>query len=451
VQHKIPTTSPHLDPAIYAVPSPSVRLFFEENTMKMIQSYLRAHSLQLFVAVLICAGLAFGMIDPAAALVGGIMLDTAPVNMKELYEATQKAFEAMKGENNELKTRLLEVEQKLALKPGMTIGKSGGGGGIGEMADLILQSDQLKAYVKGSAASVQISIPSGIFRKAMIVSVPGVGQPLVPPDFRPGITHAPQRRLTIRDLFNSVQTTSNLIEFTREIVFTNNAGPQYSASPPLTEGALKNESALTFQLANSPVATVAHWVPASRQILADAPSLQQYLESRLLYGLKLKEETALLLGDGTVGNLNGMVHQATAFTGAGSGLTALDHLALAIGQLAASEYEPSGFILNPQNWYSSDILLKKNTLGDYIFGDPGEMTVANLWGLPVVVTNSMTPGKFVCLDAPRTGYIADREDATVRISESHADFFLRNAVAVLCEERLAFIVEQGAAMIYGSL
>jgi HK97 family phage major capsid protein len=36
----------------------------------------------------------------------------------------------------------------------------------------------------------------------------------------------------------------------------------------------------------------------------------------------------------------------------------------------------------------------------------------------------------------------DREQATIRISEQHADFFVRNAIVVLAEERLALAVKR---------
>jgi len=79
------------------------------------------------------------------------------------------------------------------------------------------------------------------------------------------------------------------------------------------------------------------------------------------------------------------------------------------------------------------------------------MTEPRLWGLPVAVTNTMTRGKFMCLDAARTGYIADREDPVIRIAEQHADFFVRNLLVTLCEERVAMVIEQGGAMVYGNL
>ncbi|HEX7454966.1 MAG TPA: phage major capsid protein [Gallionella sp.] len=424
--------------------------------MKKITTYLSDHKMQFLFLLVLTIACGFGLIDHTAVIAGGIVLDTElgpefDILKKALAAhglSTKEFFDKYDEEKKEMRTRLQDVEQKLAHRP--SGGGSGGGNGIAEMASLVMESDGLKAFLKGNSASIQIQIPRTLF-KAAIVSATGLGQPLVAPDYRPGINFAPQRRLTIRNLFNAVPTTSDLVVFARENVFTSNAGPQYDASPGTTDGAVKNESAMTFTLANTPVVTLAHWIPASRQVLADAPALQNHLDGRLLYGLKLEEEKELLTGDGSVGTLNGLINQATAFAGGSTNLSPLDALALGIAQLAASEYEPSGIVLNPQDWYSSSILLMKNTLGSYLFGDPGEATLPVLWGLPVVLTNSMPRGKFMVLDAARAGYVVDREEAILRISEQHADFFIRNMVVLLMEERLALVILQGAAIIYGGL
>jgi HK97 family phage major capsid protein len=112
---------------------------------------------------------------------------------------------------------------------------------------------------------------------------------------------------------------------------------------------------------------------------------------------------------------------------------------------------PTGFILNPRNWWSSDLRLAKNNDGSYLLGDPGQGVPQSLWGLPCVITNTMPLGEFVTLDAGRAGYIADREDANVRISEHHADFFIRNMVAIRAEERVGLVIERPSAIIHGNL
>ena len=104
----------------------------------------------------------------------------------------------------------------------------------------------------------------------------------------PGIVAAPNRQLTIRDLLMPGTTDSNAITYVREKGFTNNAGPQAS------EGAKKAQSDLQFEEVTTSVKTIAHFVKASRQILDDASMLQSYINGRLTYGLKLKEDLQLL-------------------------------------------------------------------------------------------------------------------------------------------------------------
>lgn len=397
--------------------------------------------------------------DPAAAgtmlLLGNVGAAGGPVEVLQKafsdFGADFKKFMVEHDEKmNEMKNRVTDLEQK-----GSKHGGSGGGffdNPIASLASLIVESDNTKMFLNGAVPSTQITIPAQEFKSA-IVNASGSGQPLVVGDRRPDIVTSPQRRFTIRDLFSQVYTGSNLIEFCRELVYTNNAGPQYDSSSPTpgAEGAAKNESGITFELATSPVITIAHWIPASRQVLKDAPQLERYLNDRLLYGVKLEEEDEILNGDGTAGSLNGIINQATGFTGGATNQSALDTLALSIAQLAIGDYMATGFILNPRDWWSANIRLKKNTQGDYILGDPQAMGEPRLWGLPCVITNTMPAGSFVTLDAPRSGFVADREDANVRISEHHADFFIRNLVVLLAEERISLVVERPSAIIYGSL
>ena len=161
------------------------------------------------------------------------------------------------------------------------------------------------------------------------------------------------------------------------------------------------------------------------------------------------EETEILLGDGTAGHLSGLLLNSTSYNRGVSNDTTIDTLAKGILQAILSEYTPNGIILNPADWFQIQMI--KDTQGRYVFGAPQESAMPMIWGIPVVATNSMTQGKFMVLDSRRAGYIADREDATVKISDSHSDFFVRNMVAILCEERMAFVSAQSGAVIYGTL
>ena len=65
------------------------------------------------------------------------------------------------------------------------------------------------------------------------------------------------------------------------------------------------------------------------------------------------------------------------------------------------------------------------------------MTEPSLWGIPAVVTVSMSGCDFLVIDATRAGFVATREEAVVRISEHANDDFIRNLIRILVEERLA--------------
>jgi HK97 family phage major capsid protein len=355
---------------------------------------------------------------------------------------TKSALDKLGNEWKEMSARLLAIEQKLTAPGGgrNTQGRKTAG-------KILIESEGFKALQKGATRSGQVKI--GSFHKDAddILNAVGLDQPLAPMFRIPGIIMPGLRRLTIRDLMPSLPTESNLIAYARETGFVNSAAPQAG------EGNLKAESTLTFALANSPVQTLAHWIPASRQILEDAPALEAYINARLLYGLKLVEETQLLQGDGIGNDISGLITNSTAFDATHDSPTdtLIDSLRRAMTQVQLSFFEPDGIVIHPRDW--ENIQLTKTTgsalNGTYVFSNPHVVEDNKIWGLPVVPTVAMPYGSFM-VGAFRMGAaIWDRADATVEVSREHSDFFIRNLVAILCEERLALTVFRPLALIYG--
>ncbi|MCP5995866.1 phage major capsid protein, partial [Klebsiella pneumoniae] len=83
---------------------------------------------------------------------------------------------------------------------------------------------------------------------------------LIVPDRQGGIIAAPERRMTVRDLITPGRTNSNAIQYVQETGFVN-------AAATAAETTLKAESTMKFDLKTVPVATIAHFVQASKQIL----------------------------------------------------------------------------------------------------------------------------------------------------------------------------------------
>ena len=320
---------------------------------------------------------------------------------------------------------------------------------IGRGADATAKAARTPGEVFTSADGFEAfaANASGKFKtpvKAAITSGGASAGPLIQPD-RIGMILPMDQRLFLRDLLNWGRTTSNAIEYVQELLYTNNAAP-------VAELATKPASDLIFEMKSAPVATIAHWIKASKQVLADAPMLQSYINGRLMYGLKLKEEHQLLKGSGVGLNLNGIYTQATGYANPGVTVqaeTPIDRLRLAMLQVALSEFDTDGIVLNPIDW--AGIELTKTTDNAYLFASPTGQVAPTLWGRPVVATPAMTAQDFL-VGAFRMGAQGwDREDANIEVSTEDGSNFTTNALTIRCEERVGLTVFRPTAFCTGSL
>lgn len=357
-------------------------------------------------------------------------------NAKSLSAETKSAIEKLAEKATSLTDRCLELEQKLSAR-GDDSDKSNDT--IGEM---FVKSAGWKAMQEGTTRTAKLEL------KTAIVNATGQNQPLVAADRLAGIITNPNRVLTIRDLIPVGRTSSNLIEYTKENVFTNNAGGQYAS--PAFENVTKPESGITFTLESEAVRTLAHWIPVSKQVLDDSPMLQSFIEGRLQYGLKLEEEDQLLNGTGTGSNLSGILNSGnfTAYTRAKTGDTRIDTLRRAITQAALSEFMADTIVINTADWEA--IELTKATDGQYVWTNPALGNAPQLWGKRVVATNSITAGTFLVGAFAMGAQIWDRQQSSVMVSLENSDNFVKNMVTILAEERLCLTVYRPAAFISGT-
>jgi HK97 family phage major capsid protein len=356
---------------------------------------------------------------------------------KSLSVETKNALEKLAEKANKAFDRLAILESRVAYRGGH---KDADGVNVGRE---FVESQQFKSLLESNSESGRARL-----RVKNIVNATGQNQPLVPADRRPGIIAEPNRMLRIRDLLMVGRTSSNLIEYTKENVFTNSAASQYEASPERFEGVKKAKSNITFTLATAAVVTIAHYMKASKQVLGDAPQLESYINGRLTYGLKLEEEEQILNGTGAAGELNGLNNQATAYNRGATGDTGIDTLRKAITQGQLSNYMVDGIVLNPADW--EGIELTKDNEGRYIWARPEQLAGPALWGLPVVPSNTQPAGTFLVGAFGMAAQLWDREDASVQVGFENDDF-TRNLVTMLAEERVALTVFRPAALIKGSL
>ena len=276
------------------------------------------------------------------------------------------------------------------------------------------------------------------------------------------------RKVRVRDLFPVQPTQAALIEFFRVTGFVaaNNASPvpQWNGS----NFGLANQTNLTFTGAQAPVRTIAHWEAAHRNVLNDVPQLQGIIDTELLYGLRLAEDNQILNGTGLSEDLTGILQTAniqsytpksggTAYArttsgSASAGLatdTKADDVRRAATKAILAYYEPTGVVMNPADWESIE------TVKDSTYAYVVAVAIAvggqqRLWRLPVVDTPAIAQGTFLTGAFGLGATLYDREEGNIRIAEQHSDFFLRNAIVVLAEERLAMAVKRPESFVAGT-
>jgi hypothetical protein len=274
--------------------------------------------------------------------------------------------------------------------------------------------------------------------------------PLVPRGHRPN---------RVRDLFPNANTSANLIDYFQVIGFAESGGDGAAAPVADYSGGvfgLKPHSNLTFNPAQAPVRTIAHWEAAHRNILNDTPQLQATINNELMYGLQLVEDFQLLNGDGNGENIKGILNTEgiQIYPAPGSSEIGSDTLRKAATLSMLANYPSTGYVLHPNDW--EKIELQKGTTGSG--GDGQYMLFTNIaigaqsqvWRQPVVETPAMTQGTFLSGAFGTGAQVYDREQALIRIAEQHADFFVRNAVVILCEERLALAVKRPESFVKGT-
>ncbi|WP_028477922.1 phage major capsid protein [Nocardia sp. CNY236] len=267
-----------------------------------------------------------------------------------------------------------------------------------------------------------------------------------------------RKELTIRDLVSVRRTSSDTVEYVAQTSHTNAAAvvPEAtsSAAPtaPGSAGALilnanggyKPEGAWAFERKTAVVKTIAEWVPATKRALADVKALEDLINDELRRDVAEAEEGQILGGDGTGENFTGILNwsgvQTQAYvTDVFTSLRKAVTKARTVGRV-----NPTAIVMNPAD--AEGIDLTKDANGRYYYGGPFAIDALRVWRLPVVESETQPAGTALLGDFNKA-VIWDREQTTVTMTDSHADFFIRNMVAILAEERLAFAVTRPSAFV----
>lgn len=282
------------------------------------------------------------------------------------------------------------------------------------------------------------------------------GTALVTPQYLPGIVPLPQRPLTIDDLFSHETTESDTLSYARQTSFDNGAAPVAQASS-LTTGA-KPQSAIGWQRVTSPIESIAAWMAATRRQLADAGQTRSLIDNQLQLMLDLTIEDQELNGNGSSPNIRGLLNTSGVQTldltgvshGAGTHVN-IDGLrdAIRLVKTGPAFATPDGVVMHPFD--SAALDEAKDNQGRYLGQGPFGTALDTIWRLPRVESLAVSQGNVIVGAFKQGATVFVREEVAIYTSDSHSDFFIRNLIAVLAEERLGLAVFFPAAFVYVAL
>jgi HK97 family phage major capsid protein len=368
-----------------------------------------------------------------------------------LMSADEKnAIQALIDEGNVIKTKLATAQgdarlaaeiQKLtgdmALRSGRHAGATAERRSMGQQ---FVESEAMAWLKKGGRGGSAWTSPSVELHATTLDETNTSGGDLIVTQYQPGVLPLLFKRLVVADLLAKGTTDSTSVTYMKETTFTN-------AAAAVAEGQLKPESTLAFDQVADAVAKIAHWLPVTDEMLDDVSQIRSYIDARLRLGLDIAEEDQLLNGNGTAPNMTGLLTRSgltTATVRAGSVTNAEAIFVAMMAVFNGSFVMPTGTILNPSNWQTTQ--LSKDGNGRYYGTGPfGGPQLPTLWGLPVVVTPSIVANTGLTGAYNSAAQVFRKGGVRVEASNSHSDFFIRNLTAIRCEERAALAVYRPAA------
>jgi len=280
----------------------------------------------------------------------------------------------------------------------------------------------------------------------------GPANALIAPYRLPGIIGLQQRPLTVRDLFvNETMAMGDTIEYAQQTGFDNEAAAvaqAIAADGTGLTGGVKPQSSIAWTEQTAPARWIATYMVASRQALADESQVRSLIDNQGRLMLALEEEDQLLNGNGTAPNISGILDQGS--------LQLLDvsaywddknldaiRTARRLVRTGTSRLRPTFVLVNPID--SEEFDLMQDSEGRYRAGDPFASIMGNtddsapIWRLRRVESEAIAAGT-VLVGAREGATVWERQPLTVLTADQHSDFFVRNLVVILFEERLAFPV-----------
>lgn len=296
-----------------------------------------------------------------------------------------------------------------------------------------LAGQGLQAYMaRGAVGTAEVlSLPHATDLRVLVTTAtfPSQAQRL------PGVLYPPPPQLRVADLVDQQTATSGVIEWVIETASPVSA----NTAVEVAEGAAKPEGAFTFTVASKALATIAVWVPITRQAAEDESQLTGYIQGRLSYACEKRLDAQVINGDGVAPNIRGILNT----TGVQTQSLGTDGMLIAIRKsitkVQVAGYDASGVVMHPVDW--EGVELAKDSGGGFIFTkDPSSLVAPRVWGLPVVPTVAIAAGTALVGAFKEAATLWRKAGVRILMSDSHDQNFIKNILIILAEMRAQLAV-----------
>jgi hypothetical protein len=273
--------------------------------------------------------------------------------------------------------------------------------------EIFVASPQFQRYDGGRSGT--ITLP-GLFTRAPIL-VGGMDLPAYP--FAP----VPWQVTTpLLDSLGKVTTSSGNVTW-----YTVPTPPHAAA---VAEGAAKPDADIVPVPHSDALDTYAHYQALSRQALEDVPQIQSTVENSLRYGVLsgIEDAAAAAIGDAASGIPS--ISNADLMTG----------VRIAIADVQTRGYPtPNAVLLNPTDFAELDIAIMGTT-------NLGPVRTGTVWGVPAIAVGALPAGTAYVGDFTRAVTLFSRNEVSAYMSDSHQDYFIKNLLVILAEQRALIAV-----------
>lgn len=215
-----------------------------------------------------------------------------------------------------------------------------------------------------------------------------------------GFVEAATRPIQLLDIIPVAQTGYESVVYMEETTRTHAAAEK-------AEGGTYAESAFAFTEKNSPVVKITDSLPVTDEQLKDAAMMESYVNGRLLFGIRQRLDTQVLIGNGTAPNLRGLKNVSGIQTQARGADPVPDTIYKAMTKIRViGRAIPTHVLLHPDDWQG--VRLMRTADGVYVWGNPSEAGPERIWGQPVVQQD---------IDSAGTGYVGSFQPSWVSLFE----------------------------------